>query len=180
VTPWRRTRLPVSDVAAAGYARELIRVTIEEIGRADAKAGILFAGAGVVLGAAASVLVADPARFSGLPLRLGIPLLIALGCTAVALAALGAAAYPRGARRHAPSACHVTYFGDVIRTTDDSRLREALRSAPDSAVEDLARQLRQLSLIAYRKYFYIRVAYLFFAVNFMAILVTVTEVLCAR
>jgi hypothetical protein len=171
--------MPVSRSGAAAHAQELIRVTIEEIGRADAKAGVLFAGAGVVLGAAASVLVADPARFSGLPLRLGIPLLIALACMVAALAALGAAAYPRGVRGYAPSGRRVTYFGDVVRTVDDAHLRDALGSAPEAAVEELARQLRQLSVIAYRKYFYIRAAYLFFAVSLIAVLAAVTEVLCA-
>jgi hypothetical protein len=172
--------MPVSDPGAAGHARELIRATIEEIGRADAKAGVLFAGVGVVLGAAASVLVADPARFSGLPLRLDIPLLTALACTVIALTALGAAAYPRGVRAYTPSGRHVTYFGDVVRTIDDAQLREALGSAPEATVEDLARRLRQLSLIAYRKYSCIRVAYLFFALNLIAILAAVIEILCAR
>jgi Family of unknown function (DUF5706) len=180
VTPWRRNRLSDGEPAAAGHARELIRVTIEEIGRADAKAGVLFTGAGVVLGVAASILVADPGRFSGLPLRLKLPLLIAVACGIVAVTALGVAAYPRGVRGCVPSGGRVTYFGDVVRTADDAQLQKALGSAPDSALADLARQLRRLSLITCRKYFYIRVAYLFFAVNLLAILTAVIEVLCAR
>jgi hypothetical protein len=41
----------------------------------------------------------------------------------------------------------------------------------------LARQVRQLSRIVYRKYFYIRVAHLFFAVTLVAIFTAAIEAL---
>jgi hypothetical protein len=177
VTPWRRNRMPVNDTADVTHTRELIRMTMDEIGRADAKAGVLFTGAGVILGAAATVLVANAARFSSLPPRLDIPLLLSAACAIAALATLGMASYPRGVRGRKAVDGRVTYFGEVVRITDDTQLREALESAQESVAEALARQLRQLSVIVYRKYFYIRVAYLFFAVMLMAIFASAIEVL---
>lgn len=174
----RKTVADETDSVAAAQARNLINVTIEDISRADVKAGILFTGTGAILGAVASFLVAGPGRVAGLPPRLQVPLLVSVVCAVAALVALGAAAYPRGVRGYRPAGGRVMYFGDVIGIADDTALREALGSVRESTETDLTRQLRQLSLIAYRKYRYIRVASLFLAVDLTAILATITGLLC--
>lgn len=167
-----------SGSAVAGNARELIKLTTEEISRADAKAGVLFTGTGVVVGAAVSLLVADPTRVSRLPPQVEIPLLIAVTCALAALVTLAGAAYPRGVRRRAPSGTRLMYFAEVVSITDDAELRKAL--AFPSTPADLARDLRRLSLIAYRKYACIKVTYLFFTITLAAIGAIVIEVLADR
>jgi Family of unknown function (DUF5706) len=169
-----------SGSAAAGYARELITLTTEEISRADAKAGVLFTGTGVVVGAAVSLLVADPARVSRLPPQVEIPLLIAVTCALAALVTLAGAAYPRGVRRRAPSGTRLMYFAEVVSITDDAELRKALAFPPEPTPADLARDLRRVSLIAYRKYACIKVTYLFFTITLAAIGAIVIEVLAGR
>jgi hypothetical protein len=98
-------------------------MTLEEIGRADAKAGILFTGVGVFLGSAATVLAAGAARFSSLPLRLDVPLLVAVACAIGGFTALGGASYPRGLGGSELRGGRVMYFGDVVRITDCDKLR---------------------------------------------------------
>jgi hypothetical protein len=169
-----------SGSVAAWNARELITLTTEEISRADAKAGVLFTEAGVVVGAAVSLLVADPTRVSRLPPQVEIPLLIAVTCALAALVTLAGAAYPRGVRRRAPSGTRLMYFAEVVSITDDAELRKALAFPPEPTSADLARDLRCVSLIAYRKYACIKVAYLFFTITLAAIGAIVIEVLAGR
>jgi hypothetical protein len=127
-----------------------------------------------------SLLVADPARASRLPPQVGIPLLIAVTCALAALVTLAGAAYPRGVRRRAPSGTRLMYFAEVVSVADDAELRKALAFPPEPTPADLARDLRRVSLIAYRKYAFIKVTYLFFTITLAAIGAIVIEVLAYR
>jgi hypothetical protein len=59
----------VRDAEEAPGAENLIRDVTVEIGRADAKAGVLFTGTGIVLSVATSLLVAARPQLAELPLR---------------------------------------------------------------------------------------------------------------
>jgi len=140
-------------------AESRVRDTVREIDRADRKAGILFTGAGIVLGIVTSLLVAARPRLSGLPLRFEVTLLFLVTSAALALAALGMASYPRGVHRGMPA---------------------GLRSGEGLFAGASERRIRRLSRIAYQKYRCIKLAFVFFAVTLASILVIAAETIVGR
>ncbi|TDO36282.1 hypothetical protein EV643_12012 [Kribbella sp. VKM Ac-2527] len=142
------------DVSAC--AEVILAAAREEIGRADAKASILLAGAGVVVGALlASALSSDwsPAR---LVLAAAILWWLSIAAVALGLGMLGYCIYPQ-TKRIKNGGSVISYFGDVVglsRLQLEAALEESV-AEPRSAVLD---QLLQVSAIAARKYWAISAA----------------------
>lgn len=147
------------DAEQAPGAENLIRDVTVEIGRADAKAGVLFTGTGIVLSVATSLLVAARPQLAELPLRFQIPLLISVAGAALALGTIGLAVYPRGVHR---------------------RMLEEFGPRPGLSADDAVRLARRLSLIAYRKYRYIKMAFAFFALPVAGALAVAAETIIGR
>ena len=154
--------------ALVEYAQRLVDATIAEIDRADTKAALLLAASGVLVGVGTSVLAAEATKLSHLPTRISIPLFFVLGAAVAALITLGSAAYPRGVGSTSTGFRSVTYFKDVVRTGDASRLRSAMLGTISDRESVILEQLIQLSRIVARKYLLIRVAFALFVVVLFA------------
>jgi hypothetical protein len=113
-------------------------------------------------------------------LRLTVPLLVAAVSAVAALIALGAAAYPRGTRKTSAYGYSIVYFSDVARVRDQAHLRSAIRETIDASEDAVLDQLMQLSQIAARKYLYIKISFLFFAMLLAGAVACVLEVLYGR
>lgn len=133
----------------------LLAESREELARADNKASILLAAAGIIAGAIVSAVLAG----DWAPVALPVPLLLgwwpACILFAYAIFALGSALFPAVLRAgHKPN--YVSYFGDVVALADHGDVEEALgRTLKNSTNRDLD-QLVQISRIVARKYKRIR------------------------
>jgi Family of unknown function (DUF5706) len=142
---------------AATAARELLRRTHEEVGRADSKAATLLAG--VVVAVTVVATSALGGHWTPLGLRPAAQVLwwLATGALACTIVLLCTCIYP-SVRRRAGSAV-IGFFGDAGAYPTGEALRAAL-SRPDHApMTRLADQLFDLSRIVRRKYLCIRVAF---------------------
>jgi hypothetical protein len=131
------------------FAKLLLDETREEISRADTKANILLAGAGIVTAVAAAGFTGSHwtlARERGVVQTLAVAAL-ALGLVGVFM--LGAAVFPRVGR---PSVGRARYFMDHAQYRTISALREALERESDDAADRHLHQLHDLSVIVKRKY----------------------------
>lgn len=146
--------------SAVEYAKGVLAATREELARADNKAALLLATAGVAIGALLAALLAgswDPHQLYD-----AVEWLWWVGVVMVAggVVALGWAILPR-IRAGQPRPQMIAYFADVVATPAENleSLLEATAAAPMQSVSD---QLRQVSLIVQRKYAAIRIAFLCF------------------
>lgn len=141
---------------ALRYAESMLVRAHAEIDRADAKASILLAASGVVVGALLAGLIAG----TWTPLRLPgtVQWLWWLGVATAAsgIWCLAWAVYPRREVRESAIPWAVGYYVDVLAFSSTAELVTALRRSADTNVDRVAEQLRQVSRIAHRKYFFIR------------------------
>jgi hypothetical protein len=148
---------PAGAVSPNGYLRELLSATREELVRADNKASLLLAAAGVAIGVTVAGLISRD--WSPHMLDNRVEWLWWLGAASVVygLWCLGAAIYPVTARRGAPPAV-VAYFGDVNAYADRPRaeLVAALSRSARHEQDRWVDQLVQVSDIAKRKYHRLR------------------------
>lgn len=137
------------DDAALRHTASLLASTREELVRADAKASLLLASAGVAVGAVLAAMLAGSWRPGDL--ADAVEWLWWLGTLVIStgLAALGVAVYPR-TRTPGPRPATIAYFGDVL-AADQASLAQRLEAAP-AAEEALVDQLWHVSVIVRRKY----------------------------
>jgi hypothetical protein len=145
----------MSDETACAYAAALLRETREELDRADKKASLLLAAAGVAIGALITGLLAGD--WSPFELHNLVEWIwwLGVGCAAAAIAALASAVYPRIARLGPPPSV-VAYFGDVVTIKSHDALKEALRDSSSLNLDRLTDQVGQVSAIVRTKYVLIR------------------------
>lgn len=158
------------DEAAVRHASALLVSAREELVRADGKAALLLASAGVAVGAVLAAMLAGSWRPSDLPNH--IEWLWWLGAVGVALgiAALGFAVYPR-IRVRGPRSATIAYFGDVL-AADRKDLVDRLHDAASSE-SALVDQLWAVSSIVRRKYVAIQWSLWALAVGTLACLLAV-------
>ncbi|MFE1959271.1 Pycsar system effector family protein [Streptomyces sp. NPDC059479] len=139
--------------AALEYASTLLAEARSEVDRADNKAQILLAGAGIGGGALAGGLLAR--SWSPLELAASVQWLwwIGLAAGAGGIGLLGSVVYPRGSRRGAATGgSTVEYFGDAAEYGTDAELGAAIGRSAAARLELTVSQLRQVSLIVALKY----------------------------
>ncbi|MEX1046380.1 MAG: Pycsar system effector family protein [Actinomycetota bacterium] len=135
---------------AEEYGRRLLGETREEISRADTKASIVLAGAGVIVGIVLTGFVTGDISLSGQ--RVGIHVLVmAAGALSVAgILALGAAVYPR---TKSPEPGHARYFEEISQFTKDEKLlRKTVDDESGDAFDRDVNQMLALSGIVHSKY----------------------------
>jgi pycsar effector protein len=135
---------------AEDYVRRLLDETREELTRADSKASIILAGAGVAIGAVLAGLVSGDVSLSGrsalvIVMTWSAGVLLTLG-----ILCLAAAVYPRTGH---PQRGHARYFGEVNLYKSGSE--ELGRAVDLDSVDIRSRDLQQvhaLSQALSRKY----------------------------
>lgn len=131
------------------FCRQLLDETRHEIDRADTKASILLAAAGVVAAVFVAALVSgglDPTRARGLVQVAGgaAAALVVAGVTL-----LGAAVYPR---IHRATVGRARYFMDIAQYNSVAELRSAVATEQADVDGRNLQQLFDLSKIVRRKY----------------------------
>lgn len=162
--------------AQAALVQSLLNEAREELGRADNKASILLAASGLIVGALIAAVLAgswSPAQLSAVTAWIWW---IACVFLAAGIACLGTAIYPRTSRPlKLPD--FVAYFGDVVALKCRADLERAIsRTAHTSGSRNLD-QLELISAIVSKKYRYLRLALLSFALGavlFVAVAVLTT------
>lgn len=142
-----------ADAKTLEYATQLLAEARSEVDRADNKAQILLAGAGVGAGALAGGLLAG--SWSPRSLDASVQWLWWLGFAAAAcgVGLLARAVYPRGARPGgARPVTRVEYFMDAARFSTEGELVAGLRRSADERLAATASQLRLVSAIVTLKY----------------------------
>lgn len=132
--------------------RELLAEARAELGHADQKAATLLAALMVVVSVVSAALLAGQWSPESLSSRSSLAWWCAAALTAVAIACLGAAVWPRTGPRRPPTGA--TYFGDIAQFGDASALDTALKK--QDADERVISQLLIVSKVVTRKYAYIR------------------------
>lgn len=156
----KRSRIKAQET----LVKSLLSEAREELGRADNKTSILLAAAGVVVGAlTAAVLAGD---WSPTKLAPGFASIWWIGCgfLSAGILCLGIAIYPRTSRpRKVPN--FVAYFGDVVALKSRANLNRAIsKTARAAGTRDLD-QLELVSAIVSKKYRFLRLALLSFALG---------------
>lgn len=148
----------MSQLTAPGleYAQALLASCREELERADGKASVILAAAGIFLGAlVAAVLAGDWSPFdvwNGIEWLLWMSLAMAL----LGIAALAYCVFPRTTyRRKNPD--YIGYFGDVV-ATPTHKLLDAIEATAQDTTAAVLHQLTATAHIADRKYRSLRVA----------------------
>ncbi|WP_328999885.1 DUF5706 domain-containing protein [Kribbella sp. NBC_00709] len=153
------------------HAQDVLAAAREELSRADNKAALLLASAGVVFGALLAAVLAG--SWSPNMLDNVVEWLWWTGATSASmgLIALGWAIYPR-IRARSPRPAMIGYFGDVIAAPADDLLAllEATAATPMRGVLD---QLHQVSHIVHRKYLAIQFALVAFSAGAAACIAAV-------
>ncbi|MFV2198704.1 Pycsar system effector family protein [Nocardiopsis sp. LOL_012] len=146
------------------YTAALLAETREELARADQKAAILLAAAGVVIGALFASLLGG----GGQPEGLG-PLWRALWWGGALTALLGAGCFgfavlPRTVHRAGRTEI-VGFYGDVAAYADDGALLRALAVSSDHTLDRVVSQLRAIAHIVVLKYRLVRWGILLFGAS---------------
>ncbi len=158
---FRPTRLPgrasgpdAESDAARAHGERLLQEAREELDRADAKAQVLLATAGIGLGAVGAGLLAG--TWSPFTLNDMVEWLWWLGvaATLASVAALAGAVYPRLSRPRRDGS--LAYFGDVVKYGTAAEIAEALTRSREPGLTKTAEQLLLVSVIVGRKYRLIR------------------------
>lgn len=134
---------------ASDLASDLLTETRDEIHRADSKANILLAVAGLAASVLIGGLVSSDLSLTGA--RGAVQVLTSLACAALALGIsfLGAAVYPRTGEA-APG--RVRYFRDVTQYKTVQELRAAVEDEAQISNERTLQQLLALSAVVMKKY----------------------------
>ena len=146
----------------------------EELGRADNKTSILLAAVGVVIGALTAAVLAG--SWSPVTLSVGLAWIWWIGCgfLSAGITCLGIAIYPRTSRpRKLPD--FVAYFGDVVALKSRANLDRAISNTAGATGSRNLDQLELVSAIVAKKYHYLRLALLSFALG--AVLLALVAVL---
>ena len=156
------------------YARLLLAEAREEVGRADQKASILFAGAAVAMAAIVQGLVGS----GWSPADLGMPWTIGwwltTGLSIGALFCLARAVVPRTKASGAKLPNHVFYFENAADFSGTAELQAALLGDETSRLHRSVHQLWHISRIVRTKYTWIRRAMVCLGASLVIALVTVT------
>jgi Pycsar effector protein len=133
------------------YLRQLLKETREEVTRADAKASIVLAGAGVVVGILLSGFITKDVSLAGQSATVKVLVWVSGILLVVGVALLAAAVYPRVGRVEQG---HARWFAELVQYgTDQDALARAVET---DRAEDGTRDLHQavaLAQIVDRKYF---------------------------
>jgi hypothetical protein len=136
--------------ARAEYLRRLLDETREEVTRADAKASIVLAGAGVVVGILLSGFITKDVSVAGQPGIVKALVWFSGVLLVIGIAFLGSAVYPRVGRAERG---HARWFAELVQYRgDEGALSKAVET---DRAEDDTRDLHQavaLALIVDRKY----------------------------
>lgn len=139
------------------YLIHLLSMTREELVRADAKAAVLLAGAGVAIGAVLSGLIARSWAPFALDNRIEWLWWIGALLALFGIFKLGSAIFPSTQRTGVPPKL-IAYYGDVqaYKNRPAAELRKALEDTARQGPSYLLDQIVQISNIAALKYFKIR------------------------
>ncbi|WP_371555286.1 DUF5706 domain-containing protein [Streptomyces longwoodensis] len=147
----------VTDDDVSRYATSLLATTREEVLRADGKASLLLATAGIALGAIVSAILSGDWTPFELANSVEWIWWIGVGASVFGVVLLGCAVHPRVNRGHDAPDYLVAYFGDIAgrpRAELEQRIRDTLREAKEAPID----QLYRVANIAHKKYRLIRVA----------------------
>lgn len=160
------------NAAAETYVQALLTETREELVRADGKAGLLLAAAGVALGALMGGLLSNDWTPFSLDNRIEWLWWLGALSAGVGLVRLVGAVWPRTGRKGPPPGV-VAYYGDVHRYAGrpTAELRAALAASAADAPDRLVDQLREVSRIVVDKYAGVKAALV--ALPIAAVLCTV-------
>jgi len=144
---------PANGTSSDGYLRELLIATREELVRADNKASLLLAAAGVAVGVTVAGLISRDWSPSMLENRVEWLWWLGAASAVYGLWCLGLAVYPTTRRRGAAPGV-VAYFGDVNAYAGRPRaeLVAALSRSAQREQDRWVDQLVQVSDVAQRKY----------------------------
>ncbi|MFJ8112667.1 Pycsar system effector family protein [Streptomyces sp. NPDC096132] len=140
-----------ADAKTLEYATQLLAEARNEVDRADNKAQILLAGAGVGAGALAGGLLAGSWSPRSLDATVEWLWWLGFAVAACGVGMLARAVYPRGAYGSRP-VTRVEYFMDAARFSSERELIAELRRSADERLEATANQLRLVSAIVTLKY----------------------------
>ena len=134
----------------AAFAARLLRENREELQKADAKANIVLAAAGVVVGALLAGLIAGDVSLKEESVCVWV-LTLAAGCALLGGVGLaGAAVYPRIGK---PERSRLRYFAEITQHDDDlDALRAALKKESVRGLDRDVHQLYRLSRLVQMKY----------------------------
>jgi hypothetical protein len=136
-------------------ARSLLAETREELDRADNKASIILAAAGVAAGLLFSSAIGGSWKPNELPPLAKSVWWAASVVGAIGVLCLGRAVFPIIRRRDGPAGS-IRYFGDVAKLATPAEVRKMLLTAADDPLERTLDQVWILSRIVIVKYHYIR------------------------
>lgn len=134
----------------ADYVRQVLDETREEVSRADTKASIVLAAAGVVVGILLTGFASGDVSLQDQRWYVGVLVWIA-GVTLVAgVAVLGSAVYPR-TKGAEPG--HARWFGEIAQFGgDEEALADAITADSAAGQKRDVHQVRALAAIVRRKY----------------------------
>ena len=145
------------------FIERLLDETRDEIHRADNKASIVLAGAGVAVGAIVAGLIAGDVGLAGESFWVWL-LVIGAGVLVVGgIAMMGAAVFPRLGM---PESGRARYFSEVAEFKDLSALTKALREEATGADERNSGQISVLSSLVQTKYRLTRIGMVLLGVGF--------------
>lgn len=146
---------PITTDPTTSYLADLLREAREELTRADSKAALLLAAAGVAVGALLAGLLGGKWSPLNLDNRVEWIWWLGVACVASGIFSIAAAVYPRIHPRRADINSAPSYYGDVAAFENIAQFRQAIEKVP-SARERLIDQTFQVSRIAQRKYLLLR------------------------
>ncbi|MFJ8893568.1 Pycsar system effector family protein [Leifsonia sp. NPDC102414] len=132
-------------------AEAILREAREELSRADNKAALLLAAAGVIVGALLAAFIAGDWTPAKLPSCVQWLWWIGAASGCAGLFSLATAVYPRTKYRGQRAPAVVTYFGDVVNTLP-SELKERLIATAKASDARVLDQVVIVSSIVDRKY----------------------------
>jgi len=158
--------MPAPDPAIE-YLTDLLEDTREELGRADAKAALLLAGAGVAVGALLAGLLNGRWVPFALDNRIEWLWWLGVASTAAGIYSIAAAVYPRIQRSPGSDPGTLAYYGDVAAYKDIDSFRRAIEQPLDPR-KRLMSQTYVVCKIAQRKYMLIQHGMRFLAFAILA------------
>jgi hypothetical protein len=148
---------------ARAQAATVLLETREELVRADSKASLLLAAAGVAVGAVIAAVLAGSWSPDSLSALGGHLWWVGVAAAAVGIAALGYSVFPRTKRSGSATGPIFGYYADMAGLTSDE-LARLIRNSTQRLDDRVIDQLRQISKIVVRKYRGVRIALWSFAV----------------
>ena len=132
-------------------AEDILRESREELSRADAKAALLLAAAGIVISALLAALAAGDWQPTEMAICAQWVWWIGNLAGAAGVVAFASAVYPRTKYRGQRPPAVIAFFGDVVSTPAD-QLRARLKATAATDGDRLVDQLKAVSTIVDTKY----------------------------